>query len=124
MGRNERGFALPVVIAALTVLFTLLTFLITGSADTKQAQILYEEQLRSKYASESGIAVIRKQLKMGKAEKKGFLQVNGIYVETMIMEKEDARIHVQATAYGNHGVVQTTEVELEPHTLAIKRWIR
>ncbi|MBA4543941.1 MULTISPECIES: hypothetical protein [Thermoactinomyces] len=124
MRRNERGFALPVVIASLTVLFTLLTFLIIGSADTKQAQALYEEQIRCKYASESGIAVLRKQLKMGSAGKKGLLQINGIYVETWILQQGEKMTRVQATAYGKNGVMQTSEVELDPHTLAIHRWIR
>jgi hypothetical protein len=40
------------------------------------------------------------------------------------VEVKPSRVHVQATTWGEQGVVQTVEAFLHPDTYAVSRWIR
>ncbi|MBA4493273.1 hypothetical protein ACFO25_06635 [Paenactinomyces guangxiensis] len=125
MRRDERGMALPVVVAVLTILFILVSFLVSQSVYSRQAQNLYWERMRAQYAAESGIALIQQRLEREPNRiKSDVFQINGLKVTTEILKPENSYIQVRATASGRFGVKQTIQAEIDPHTLAVIRWIR
>lgn len=126
---GERGIVLPVVLLAITFLYTLLMLFISQVAHAKETHLLYREKVISKYAAESGIAVLQQQLRLGEwkreqTSREELIRVNDRQVVMEMVKNGQEHIHVKATAWGKHGVTQTAEAYLDPDTLAIREWIR
>jgi hypothetical protein len=101
---DERGFALPAVIAVTTILFTLVTFVVALAVRSHEAGRLYEERMRVKYAAETGIAKMQQEWALGQRKQDTLLDVGGVTVYVQVEEKPDDALHVVATGYGEKGV--------------------
>ncbi len=126
---GEGGMVLPVVLLAITFLYTLLMLFISQVAHANQICLLYGEKVISKYAAESGIAVLQQKLRLGEwkrehTTREELIQVDNRQVVMEMVKNGKKHIHVKATAWGKHGVIQTAEAYLDPMTLAIRKWIR
>ena len=121
--------ALPVTLITVTFLFTLIMFSVSQIMHLKEAQMLYQEKIKSRYVAESGIAVMQQQLRLnkenpGQIDDETMIQVEDRHVFLKIVQSQPSYVHVQATSWGERGVVQTVEAFLHPETYAISRWIR
>ena len=56
---GERGFVLPMVILALTIMSTLVVAALTAGLDDRHASLSVEEGTRSFYAAEAGLNLIQ-----------------------------------------------------------------
>ncbi|MBA4603459.1 hypothetical protein [Thermoactinomyces mirandus] len=126
---GEHGVVLPVVLLAITFLYTLMTLFILQISHAKEIHLLYGEKVACKYAAESGIAVLQQQLRLGKwkpeeTSREQLIRVGGRQVVMEMIKNNSKQIHIRATAWGKHGVIQTAEACLDPGTFAIRKWIR
>lgn len=126
---GEHGVVLPVVLLAVTFLYTLLMLFVSQVTHAKQTHLLYREKVISKYAAESGIAVLQQQLRIGvwkreQSSREELIRVDDRQVVIEMVKSGQPVIHVKATAWGKHGVIQTAEAFLDPDTFAIRQWIR
>ncbi|MBH8582894.1 MAG: hypothetical protein ACOX0J_13940 [Thermoactinomyces vulgaris] len=120
--------ALPVTLMVVTFLFTLIMLSVSQMVQVRNMQTLYQERVKSRYVAESGIAVVQQQLRLNgqnraDAPDETMIQVEDRYVLVKV-EVKPSRVHVQATTWGEQGVVQTVEAFLHPDTYAVSRWIR
>ncbi|AUS09407.1 hypothetical protein C1X05_11665 [Laceyella sacchari] len=120
---DERGMALPAVTAVTTLLFTFAALVATMAVRADKAATLYEERMRVKYATETGIAKVQQERSLGKRQPETLLNVGGVMVVVQTEEKEDGTLRVVATGHGERGVRQTIAVLLDQKTLAIIKWI-
>jgi len=133
MRRDEQGFALPLVIGVAMTVMILIMFWITHSARHHRITQLYWERMQTRYTAESGLAAAQikwSQSPVASAEKfpipgsEETFHVNGKRVVVHTVARNERAIRVRAIAHGRWDVKQTVEVELDPNTLAIRRWIR
>lgn len=130
---NERGFALPLVLGITFTVMILLLFWITHSVRYHRMLQLNWERMQTRYAAESGLATIQatwsqKQngRKIDQVSQSGNIEALYYNGKRIVFQTKwkDQGIQVKVTAYGRWNVKQTVEVELDPKTLAIRRWIR
>lgn len=120
---NERGFALPAVMAITTLLFTFITLAAASVVRGNEASELYEERMQVKYATEAGIAKIQQAWALGKPSHGVQLNIDDVMVEVRVEEKEQDRLYITATGHGEKGVHQSISVIVDQKTLAIIGWI-
>ncbi|MEW9033602.1 MAG: hypothetical protein AB2404_12910 [Planifilum fimeticola] len=121
---DERGAALPLVLAVTLLVFLLIAAGALHAVNHRRHQFLDWEMLRAQYAAEAGIAVVQERL-MEDPEWTGAMTMtwDGIRVRTVVEERASDGIRLRSV--GRTSVVkQTIRVELDPETLAVKRWER
>lgn len=121
---DERGAALPLVLAVTLVAFLLIAAGALHAVNHRRHQFLEWEMLRAQYAAESGIAVVQARLRE-EPEWTGTMTMtwDGIRVRTVVEGRTPDGIRLRSVGR-NSGVKQTIRVELDPETLAVKRWER
>lgn len=123
--QDERGMALPIVIAVSAILFILVTLFLSQAVRGKHTERLHGERMRVQYAAESGIAWMQKRIRHQPDRLDAdLIRVGDVKVHTRILRKDSSKIHIVSTAFGRFGVKQTIQVELDPKTLAVTRWVR
>jgi hypothetical protein len=125
---GESGMALPVTLMIVTFLFTLIMLSVSQMVQVRRMQTLYQERVKSRYVAESGIAIVQQQLRLNgqnraAAADETMIQVEDRYVLVNV-DVQPSHVRVQATTWGEQGVVQTVEAFLHPKTYAVSRWIR
>ena len=122
MWRDERGIALPIVIALSTIMFLIATVTISHSLRSRQVGNLHWEMIQANYAAESGIAQTQAKLKSGSRH----LSVLTMRINQFIVriEIQKSPLQVTATAFGRFGVKHTNTAQLSPTTYKVVRWIK
>ncbi|SDW08991.1 hypothetical protein SAMN05444487_101274 [Marininema mesophilum] len=122
--RNERGLALPMVLAVTILLFLILTAVLTQLVREGHARTAEWKMIRAQYAAESGIARMQSRLCVVKRPKKLLTtQMNGLRTETKIDRYEKNAVHVISIAHGK-GVKQTIKAKLARDNCTIQKWGR
>ncbi|SEN06545.1 hypothetical protein [Lihuaxuella thermophila] len=125
MGQDERGIALPMVMAVSVILFILITLFVSQTVRGMHTGRLYGERMRVQYAAESGIAWMQHKLRYQPDHRDtGLVRVDDVKVHARVLGKDSSEIYIESTAYGRFGVKQTIRVWLDPETLAVTRWVR
>lgn len=121
---QERGFALPIVVAVMMILVFVSFFLLSQLVRHRQTTHLINETITAQYVAESGIALMQQRLKRyPELDQDFFYQWKQFYVRIKLM-KRDQMIELESQAVGKNGVRQTVRVKLDPHTLAIRERLK
>jgi Tfp pilus assembly protein PilX len=121
---DERGAALPLVLAVTLLVFLLIAAGALHAVNHRRHQLLDWEMLRAQYAAEAGIAVVQARLRED-PEWTGAMSMtwDGIRVRTVVEGRTSDGILLRSVGRTS-GVKQTIRVALDPETLAVKRWER
>jgi Tfp pilus assembly protein PilX len=121
---DERGAALPLVLAVTLLVFLLIAAGALHAVNHRRHQLLDWEMLRAQYAAEAGIAVVQARLRED-PEWTGAMTMtwDGIRVRTVVEGRTSDGIRLRSVGRTS-GVKQTIRVALDPETLAVKRWER
>ncbi|MGB0089828.1 hypothetical protein SAMN04488025_10258 [Planifilum fulgidum] len=121
---DERGAALPLVLAVTLLVFLLIAAGALHAVNHRRHQLLDWEMLRAQYAAEAGIAVVQARLRED-PEWTGAMSMtwDGIRVRTVVEGRTSDGIRLRSVGR-TPGVKQTIRVALDPETLAVKRWER
>lgn len=122
MWRDERGVALPIVIALSTIMFLITTVTISQSLRSRQAENLHWEMIQASYAAEGGIAQVQAKLHAGSVNLSTLtLKVNRFVVQAQIQK---VPLQITCTAYGRFGVKQRITAQLSSASYHVIRWIK
>ncbi len=121
---DERGAALPLVLAVTLLVFLLIAAGALHAVNHRRHQLLDWEMLRAQYAAEAGIAVVQARLRED-PDWTGAMSMTWdvIRVRTVVEGRTSDGIRLRSVGRTS-GVKQTIRVALDPETLAVKRWER
>lgn len=122
--KDERGAALPLVLAVSTMIFLLIAAGALHTVNNRRHQSLEWEMLRAQYAAESGIAVVQERLRKRPGWRGAMTMTwDGITVRTVVEGQGSDGLRLRSVGRKS-SVKQTIRVILDPETLAVKRWER
>ncbi|WP_140413602.1 hypothetical protein [Marininema halotolerans] len=122
---NEKGLALPIVLAVSILLFFIITAVLTQLVRAGHGSAAEWKMIRAQYAAESGIARMQYQLCGGSRSKNDSLitQMNGFQSQTWSEAHHGNQIQIVSVAKGQ-GVKQTIRVLVAKDTCIIQKWSR
>lgn len=119
---DERGIALPFVLAVTVLAFLLTTAALSGYSRSLQSVEMEEKRMRAQYAAESGIA----RMQQKRCENPGWQRslstpMNGVQTETRVEERRGGRVRIHSVAKGEE-VQQSVTVEMDSKTCKVLHW--
>ncbi|MFD1426790.1 Tfp pilus assembly protein PilX [Kroppenstedtia sanguinis] len=122
MIQDERGIALPFVLAVTVLAFLLTTAALTSYTYSFKGIQMEMKRVRAQYAAESGIARMQQKVCDDPAWNQSLsTPMNGMKTETRIEGTGGNRVRIHSVAKGKK-VRQTIRVEVEPKTCEVLRW--
>lgn len=120
--RDERGIALPFVLAVTVLAFLLTTAALSGYSRSLQSAEMEEKRMQAQYAAESGVA----RMQQKRCEDSGWqrplsTRMNGVQTETRVEERGGGKVRIRSVARGEE-VKQTVTVEMDPKTCKVIHW--
>ncbi|MFD1436015.1 hypothetical protein ACFQ5F_14030 [Kroppenstedtia eburnea] len=120
--QNERGIALPFVLAVTVLAFLLTTAALAGYSHSLQGAQMEQKRVRAQYAAESGIARMQQKVCDDPAWNQSLsTPMNGMKTETRIEGTSGGRVRIHSVAEGE-GVRQTIRVEVDRKSCQVVRW--
>ncbi|MFC4076621.1 hypothetical protein [Salinithrix halophila] len=121
---DQRGIALPFVLAVSVLLFILLTAALSQLFRSGHTVSAEWKTLRAQYAAESGLARIQNHLCTSRKNITPITtRINGIQAKTQVEGRARNAIRLVSVARGR-GIKQTIRVEVDRETCQIREWSR
>jgi Tfp pilus assembly protein PilX len=120
--RDERGFALPLVLGVMILVFLLVTALLSQSLQARHSTMTDWQMLRAQYAAESGVARMQETLCQQERLQPLTTRMNGMEVNTNGVVRNGVAV-ISSTASGR-GVKQSVRVWVDQRTCTVIRWER
>ncbi len=114
---------MPVVLAVSSMIFILLTIMVSMNIRSRQTERLWWEGVQAGYAAESGMEVMKTRLRERPEADSGRFRL-GEYLVEVKAERKTGQLRLRAVATGPSGIRKSAEAELDPASLVIQRRIR
>ncbi|GGA31542.1 hypothetical protein GCM10007416_00070 [Kroppenstedtia guangzhouensis] len=122
MIQDERGIALPFVLAVTLLAFLLMTATLTSYTHSLKGAQMELNRLRAQYAAESGIARMQQKVCTDPAWHHPLsTPMNGMKTATRVEGTGGGIVRIRSVAKGE-GVRQTITVEMDRKSCQVVRW--